>query len=137
MALNTLKSKVSYRISRSKDNVFTPKDFFDLSDRDQVGRILRQLVADGVLIKFGLGLYAKARRSSLTGKTIPVATLSELAVEALVNKLNIQVVPSKALKRYNSGKSTQVPTGRVIAVKGRVCRKMAYNGKTIKFEHVA
>lgn len=137
MALNTLRSKISYRISRSKDNVFTPKDFFDLSDRDQIGRILRQLIVEEVLIKFGVGLYAKSRRSSLTGKIIPVATLSELAVEALVNKLNIQVVPSKALERYNSGKSTQVPTGRVIAVKGRVSRKMAYNGKTIKFEYAA
>lgn len=137
MALNTLKSKMSYRINRSKENVFVPKDFFDLSDRDQVGRILRSLVADGALIRFGQGLYAKARRSSLTGKLIPVASLPELAEEALVNKLNIKVVPSKALERYNSGESTQVPTGRVIAVKGRVSRKMAYNGKSIKFEYVA
>lgn len=68
MALNTLKSKVKYRISRSKDAVFTPKDFFALSGCDQVGRVLRQLIAEGVLIKFGQGLFAKARRSSLTGK---------------------------------------------------------------------
>ena len=137
MALNTLKSKINYRISRSKDNVFTPNGFFDLSDRDQVGRILRQLVAEGKLIKFGQGLYAKTRCSSLTGKIIPIATLPELAQEALVNKLKIQIVPSKALKRYNSGKTTQVPTGRVIAVKGRISRKMEYNGKVIKFEHVS
>ena len=45
MALKTLKSKVKYRINRSKAAVFMPKDFFDLSERDQVGRALRELVA--------------------------------------------------------------------------------------------
>ena len=35
MALKTLKSKVKYRISRSRSVVFTPKDFADLSDYDR------------------------------------------------------------------------------------------------------
>ena len=137
MALNTLKSRISYRIKRSKDNVFVPKDFSDLSGSDQVGRILRLLISDGMLIKFGQGVYAKSRRSTLTGNLIPAASLPQLAEEALVNKLKIKVVSSKALERYNSGASTQVPTGRVIAVKGRVSRKMSYNGQSIKLEHVS
>ena len=137
MALNSLKGKVKYRISRSKVAVFTPKDFFDLSDRDQVGRVLRQLVKDESLIKFGQGLYAKAKRSSLTGKLIPIKSLPELATEALREKLKVKVVPAKDLERYNSGQTTQAPTGRVIAVKGRVSRKMAYDGKSIKYQYVS
>ena len=137
MALNTLKSKIKYRISRSRSVVFTPGDFFDLSDRDQVGRALRQLMGDEVLVKFGQGLYAKAKRSSLTGKLIPVKPLPQLAVEALGEKLNIRVVPTKELEQYNKGQTTQVPTGRVIAVKGRVSRKMAYDGKSITYQHVS
>lgn len=137
MALNSLKSKVKYRISRSKGAVFTPKDFFDLSDRDQVGRVLRQLVKDESLIKFGQGLYAKAKRSSLTGKLIPIKSLPELATEALREKLKVKVVPAKDLEHYNSCQTTQVPTGRVIAVKGRVSRKMAYDGKSIKYQYVS
>ncbi len=137
MALNSLKSKVKYRISRSKGAVFTPRDFFDLSDRDQVGRVLRQLVSDETLIKFGQGLYAKAKRSSLTGKLIPIKPLPELATEALSEKLKIKVVPAKDLERYNKGQTTQVPTGRVIAVKGRVSRKMEYDGKSIKYQYVS
>ena len=137
MALKTLKSKVKYRISRSKAAVFTPKDFFDLSERDQVGRVLRCLVAEGVLIKFGQGLYAKAKRSSLTGKLIPIRPLPSLAKEALINKLKIKVVASEAQQRYNAGLSTQVPTGRVIAVKGRVSRKMAFDGKSISYQYVS
>jgi Family of unknown function (DUF6088) len=137
MALKSLKSKVKYRISRSKGAVFTPKDFFSLSDRDQIGRVLRQLVTEDTLIKFGQGLYAKAKRSSLTGKVIPIKPLPELAKEALSEKLNVKVVTTKDVERYNTGRTTQVPTGRVIAVKGRISRKMAYDGKSIKYQYVS
>lgn len=137
MALNTLKSKIRYRLSRSKDTVFTPQDFLDLSDRDQVGRVLRQLIKDGLLIRFGYGLYAKASESPYSGKVVPEKGLPDLAREALTNKLGVTVATSTAMQRYNSGKSTQVPTGRVIGVKGRVTRKMGYNGQSVKLEHVA
>ncbi|MCP4234471.1 MAG: hypothetical protein GY770_12945 [Aestuariibacter sp.] len=136
MAIDTLKSKIKYRISRSKGAVFTPRDFRDLSDSRQVGRVLRQLVVDETLIRFGQGLYAKAKRSSLTGNLIPVKPLPELAVEALTEKLMVKVVPSTAAELYSKGQTTQVPTGRLIAVKGRVSRKMAYDGKSIKYQYV-
>lgn len=112
-----------------------PGDFLDLSDRDQIGMALRQLVVKGVLIRFGQGLYAKARRSTVTGKLIPVKPLPALAQEALTEKLNVQVVPSSELEKYNRGFSTQVPTGRVFAVRGRVSRKMAFDGKSIKYQY--
>ena len=137
MPLNTLKSKIKYRINRSKAAVFTPGDFLDLSDRDQVGRVLRQLVTQGSLIKFGQGLYAKARRSSLTGKLIPIKPLPDLAKEALSDKLKVKVVASSEMARYNKGDTSQVPTGRVIAVKGRVSRKMAFDGKSITYQYVS
>ena len=134
MALNTLESKVRYRLSRSKDLVFTPMDFQDLSGRDQTGRVLRNLVAEQSLIKIARGLYAKTKMSSVTGKTIPVKDLSVLAKEGLT-KIGACVVPSRAEQAYNSGKSTQVPTGRVIAIKGkRVSRKIGYNGNYIVLE---
>lgn len=137
MALKTLKSKVKYRISRSNGSVFTPKDFLDLSDRDQVGRVLRGLVADAYLVKFGQGLYAKAKRSRLTGKLVPAKPLPELAREALTDKLKVKVLTADEILRYNRGDTTQVPTGRVIAVKGRVSRKMAFDGKSIKYQYVS
>lgn len=136
MALNTLKSKIRYRLSRSKDTVFTPKEFLDLSGRDQVGRVLRQLIKEGQLIRFGYGLYAKADKSPYSGKIVPRKALPALAEEAL-RKLGVTVAPSTATKLYNSGKTTQIPTGRVIGVKGRVTRKMGYNGQSVKLEHVS
>lgn len=136
VALRTLESKTKYRLSRSKNSVFTPQDFFDLSDRDQVGRVLRKLVAQQSLIKIGYGLYAKAKKSSLTGRTIPEKGLPDLAKDALA-KLGVRVMPSSFDQEYNWGTTTQVPTGRVIGVKGRVSRKIGYQGKFITLEHVA
>ena len=137
MSAKSLKSKVKYRIGRARGSVFTPKDFLDLSDRDQVGRVLRQMVLAGELIKFGQGLYAKSKLSKLTRKVIPVKPLPELAKEALTEKLKVKVVAASETEAYNSGKSTQIPTGRVIAVKGRVSRKMAFDGKSIKYQYVS
>ncbi|MDE0308571.1 MAG: DUF6088 family protein [Acidiferrobacterales bacterium] len=124
-------------MSRSKDSVFTPMDFLDLSDRDQTGRVLRNLVAEQSLVKIGRGLYAKTKKSSVTGNKIPAKPLPELAKEGLT-KIGARVVPSRADLAYNSGKSTQVPTGRVLAIKGkRVSRKIGYNENYIVLERGA
>lgn len=131
MALNTLRSRIQYRVNRSKNNVFVPKDFLDLSDRDQVGRALKQLISKKLLIKIGQGLYAKAKTSSLTNNSIPILPIQELAREAITNKLNARVVPSKAERSYNLGESTQVPSGRVIAVTGRINRKIFFDKTSI------
>ena len=136
MPLKTLKSRVQYRISRSSDNVFVVKDFLDLSDRDQIGRALRTLIKQNFLVKIGQGLYVKARLSSLTGKYIPVVPLPELAREVITNKCNAKIVLTKAEQSYASDLSTQVPSGRVIAIKGRVQRKIAFDGNRIRFEKI-
>ncbi|WP_019606217.1 hypothetical protein [Teredinibacter turnerae] len=81
-------------------------------------------------------MYAIAKRSKLTGKIIPVKPLPELAKEALTDKLKVTVVPTVEAEAYNVGESTQVPTGRVIAVKGRVSCKMAFDGKSTKYRYV-
>lgn len=132
----TLEGKISYRVKRSGDAVFVRDDFSDLGGYDQVGRILRQLVKDGLLLSLGYGIYARARKSSVTGNVIPEKSLPELSEDAL-KKLGVKVVPTRAERAYNEGLSTQVPTGRVIGVKGRVSRKISYNGTSIAFERYA
>lgn len=136
MILRTLESKIKYRIKRNKNTVFVPGDFFDLSDRDQVGRVLRALIKEGALIKIGYGLYARTKVSSLTGKSIPEKSLPDLAKEAL-QRLGVSISDSSFDKDYDSGNSTQVPTGRVIAVKGRISRKIGYGGNYITLEKAA
>jgi len=136
MILKTLNSRIKYRIRRSKRSVFVPGDFFDLSDRDQVGRVLRQLVSAKELVKIGLGLYAKTRVSSINGKIIPEKPLTDLASEAL-KKVGVSVVSTNFENDYNSGRSTQVPTGRVIGVKKRTSRKIGWDGKYLSLKYVS
>ncbi|MDN5753060.1 MAG: hypothetical protein L0H15_07240, partial [Nitrosospira sp.] len=128
--------KVSARIARKNNAVFVRKDFEDLGGYDQIGRILRQLATAGKLVRIGYGLYAKAKRSTLTGTVVPILPLPTLAKEAL-GRLGVEIGTSQLEKNYNASITTQVPTGRKIAIKGRVSRKIGYNGAYASYERVA
>ena len=130
----SLKSKIFARIIRKKESILLRKDFLDLGGYDQVGRALKHLADCGKLIRIGYGLYSKAKVSSLTGENIPVASLPILAKEAL-ERLGVSVTPTDAEIAYNEGRSTQIPTGRLIGVKNRVNRKISFNNITIKYEY--
>lgn len=134
--LKSLEDRMAYRVERKRGSVFLREDFGDLADYDQVGRSLRRLVAKGKLVKIGYGLYARATRSPLSGNTVPEKSLPSLAAEAL-RRLKVEVQSSREARAYNEGGSTQVPTGRVLAVKGRISRKIGYDGKYVSFEPAA
>jgi hypothetical protein len=129
----TLEYKILARIARKNLDVFMREDFADLGGYDQVGRILRAFAREGKLFKIGYGLYAKAKKSVLTGKIIPIKNLPELARQA-IGRLGLKTVPSYLEREYNAGRTTQVPTGRLIAVKGRISRKIGYDGVYINYE---
>ena len=120
-------------VANKRRGVFMRSDFAGLGEYDQVGRALRLLVRQGKLIKIGQGLYAKAAQSPFDGSPAPVKGLKALAVEAL-NRLGVKSGPSRLEKAYNAGRTNQVPSGRVIAVKKRVRRKIGYNGAYVSFE---
>lgn len=133
---DTLEGKITYRVKRSKTPVFVRDDFKDIGGYDQVGRVLRGLVKKELLVSLGYGTYARSKKSSVSGAVVPEKPLPELAKE-LLKKLGVKVVPSSAERAYNSGETTQVPTGRVIGVKGRVVRRIGYKGRYVSFEKVA
>ncbi len=55
--MSTIKQKVIVRITRTrKKSVFIRSDFNDIGGYDQVGRVLRVLTKDGLLIKMGYGV---------------------------------------------------------------------------------
>lgn len=136
MKTRTLEEKMRTRIKKSTKVAFILSDFFDLSDRDQVGRVLRKLTQEAVVFKLGQGVYGKSKMSELFGRPVLAKSFPEVAKEAL-NKLNIKTFPSRAEVAYNAQESTQVPTGLVIGVNKRVSRTLSYNGKSIKYEHVS
>lgn len=135
MRLKTIDQKIQYRIAKSKENVFIPKDFADISGRDQVSRALRNSIKKGKLVKIGYGLFAKTKYSTLFNQTMLIKDLPSLAKEGL-QKLGINTFPTEYERLYNEGKSTQVPSGSVIGVRQRVSRVIEYDGWKIAYERV-
>lgn len=129
-AASTISEAIVRRIGRSRRNVFLRSDFAELGSYDAVGRALRQVTRSGKLVQIGYGLYAKAAISPFSGKSAPVVGIRKLAVEAL-ERLGKSIDPSAAEKAYNSGRSTQVPTGRTLVVKERVSRRIGYDGNYV------
>jgi hypothetical protein len=104
----TLESQLLKRIDRMRRDVFLRVDFKDMGGYDQVGRVLRQLVRRGRLIKVGFGIYSRAVKSPFDDSLIPPKGLATLR-EAL-NRVGIKTLPSRAVQDYNAGRTTQVPT---------------------------
>lgn len=132
---NILEKRIQYRIKKSKDAVFMLTDFLDLSDRDQIMRALRKLIIAELIIKVGQGVYVKAEKSIITGDCIPIVSLSEIG-QLVAKKLKVKTIPSKYELWYNEGITTQVPTGYVIPILGRINRKIGFNGVYLKYETV-
>ena len=130
--IQPLKTRLLKRIARKRGDVFLRADFDDLGGYDQVGRVLRQLVRQGALMKIGFGLYARAVQSPFSDSPVPPQGLTTLT-EAL-KRLEIKTAPSRLEQDYIAGRTTQVPTGRVVAVARRVRRKLGYNGFFLSFE---
>ncbi len=104
----SLKSRIKTKISQSSRLVFMRADFDRLGGYDQVGRALRELVTEGVLLKIGYGLYAKARLNRLTGSPMLAAEggFEQIAQEAL-DRLGVKWTLSDACSQ---GLSSRVYT---------------------------
>ncbi len=129
----TLTQLVEKRLARKKGDVFLRADFEDLGGYDQVGVVLRGFVKSGKLLKLGQGIYTRAKPSILDGKPAPVKAITPLMAEAL-GRIGVKTRPTRLEKLALEGKTTQVPSGRVIGVNRRVRRKLGYNGVTVGFE---
>ncbi|MFO1061722.1 MAG: DUF6088 family protein [Dongiaceae bacterium] len=129
----TLEDRLWKRIARKRGDVFLRGDFRDLGGYDQVGRALNRLVRAGRLTRLGYGLYARTRPSLLDGRPAPAKGLREMAAEAL-GRIGVKTTPTRLERAYDAGRTTQVPSGRVIGVRRRVRRKLSYDGVPLSFE---
>jgi hypothetical protein len=93
-------------IKQQVGNVILRAEVAGMGRASQVTEALKSLQEMGVLVRIGTGVYAKARRSSVTGAVIPAGSLETLAVEAL-KKLGVSGLPGSAATAYNSGRTTQ------------------------------
>lgn len=133
----TIEERLNRSINQCEDDVFVRGEFSQFGSRSQVSRALKKIVAEGKLVKLGVGIYAKAKRSVLDGSPIPVRTVDVLASQAL-EKLGVAVGPSRLTQAYNSGASTQIPAGTVLNTGDRkITRRIGFGGRFVKYERTA
>ncbi|HDL8116186.1 TPA: S-adenosylhomocysteine hydrolase [Yersinia enterocolitica] len=106
----TIKERIQTRLKRSKRYVFTRDDFKDIADYDQIGRVLCNLVKEGLLLRVGYGLYTKARKNSITGKIMPASPGgSDAVILESLDRLNVDYTLDASTTKYIKGETTQVP----------------------------
>ena len=123
----TIQNRIQTRVKRSKRSVFLRSDFKDIAGYDQIGRGLKNLVREGLLMKIGYGLYVRARVNRITGKLMPdnAAGADGVVIEAM-EKLGIDYQFDDLSKLNFSGDSTQIPAKVIITPKSaRFTRKIA------------
>jgi hypothetical protein len=121
-------------VANSSSEVFL-RSFFDrFGSPSRVTRAIQELIEDGRIVRLGYGVYAKAKKSSLTGNPIPREPLESLAEEAL-RALNVKYELGKARAEYASGKSTQIPMAVTFRPIGsRIQRKIGVGNREVIFE---
>lgn len=130
-----LQERMLRAIKQRAGSVILRRELAGLGSASQVTEALKALQARGVIVRIGTGLYAKTRRSSVTGKIIPAGNLENLGLEAL-RKLGVSVAPGKAAAAYNAGTTTQIP-GAFVVNTGcrRISRKISVGGRALKYEN--
>lgn len=122
-------------IARRRGEVVLRRDLNCFGSPSQLSRSLRQLVADGKLVRIGLGIYAKAAPSPLSGQPAPRQGLAVLAVQTL-DRLGIEWQPGEDQRLYNAGLTSQVPwrtsfdTGR-----RRISRRLQVGLRVVDYEN--
>lgn len=130
-----LEERMLRSIRQRNSNVVFRSEFSRMGSSSQVTEVLKSLQAKGILVRIGTGVYAKTRKSSITGAIIPAGSLETLATEAL-KKMGVQVRAGSAAAEYNSGRTTQLP-GAFVANTGdrRITRKIAVGGRAVVYEN--
>lgn len=130
-----IEERMRRAISKRKDDVFVRSELAGLGSEAQVSRALRRLIDRGIIVKLGVGVYAKAKKSVLSGSAIPVRPVGVLAPIAL-RKLGVRIYPSQMTQEYNSGSTTQLPAGNVLNTgTRRIVRKLAFGNQEIVYEN--
>jgi hypothetical protein len=123
----TIQDKIQTRVKRAKRSVFLRSDFKDIADYDQVGRGIRNLVREGLLMKIGYGLYVRARKNRISGKLMPdnAAGADGVLIEAM-ERLGVGYKFDELSRMNFSGQSTQIPANvKIIPIDPRFTRKIS------------
>lgn len=131
----SMRDKLISSLRKRRADVFLRADFASLGSESQLSRALRELVENGAIVKLGVGVYAKAKPSVLSGKPIPVRPVEVLAPQVL-KRLGVKTYPSRSVAAYNAGRTTQLPAKVVINTGNRrIARKLGFGQQFIQYEN--
>ncbi|WP_455287157.1 DUF6088 family protein [Cupriavidus necator] len=130
-----LEDRITRSIAQRKGAVVLRSDFANMGSTAQVGRVLSRLIEKGKLIRVSKGAFAKTRINKFTGQPMPDGTLEDIGAE-LFRKLGIELMPSRLVAEYNSGRSTQVPVTAVANTgRRRITRKVTVGTRSVIYEN--
>ena len=101
----------------------------------QISRALKQLVAEGKLVRIGTGVYAKAAPGPISGIPMARQPLGALAAETF-DRLGISWQLGAAQRRYNERLTTQVPWRTTFDTgKRRISRRLQIGKRVVEYEN--
>jgi hypothetical protein len=129
----TILNWIQMRINRAKGYVFSRTDFTDIGGYSQVGKALKTLVEQGLLLRIGYGLYTKSRINRFTGELMPSSPggLDGVFMEVF-EKLGVPYEMDTLSQMYLDGKSPHIPASiQFTTDKKRFTRKIIVSNKAI------
>lgn len=136
---NAYRDALKHKISMLKSNIFSREDLTnDYSNREQLklNRALNAFMDEGLILKIAHGLFAKAEPMHFSDGSVKVVlteSFESVAMQAL-NKLGVKWELGKAIRDYNDGKSTQVPSVFTVQLKSRFRGSIHAEGREVIFE---
>ena len=136
---NHYRASLINKIHGMRTKVFSRSDLTqDHSNREQLrlNRALNAFMNQGVIIKIAHGLFAKAESMNFPNgevKAVLTASFEEVAIEAL-DKLGVKWSLGRAIRDYNAGKTTQVPSVFTVQLKSRYRGSIQAEGRAVIFE---
>ncbi|MBB4225560.1 DUF6088 family protein [Variovorax guangxiensis] len=130
-----LEERLLRSVRQRNSDVILRAELANMASASQLSEALKSLQNKGVLMRIGTGIYARTRRSSVTGATIPAGSLETLATQAF-KKMGVEITAGKAAEEYNSRRTTQLP-GAFVANTGhrRITRKIEVGGRSVVYEN--
>ena len=130
-----MKQRLLRSIAARSGEVVLRRDVARFGSPAQVSRALNQLVAEGKLVKIGLGVYAKTAPGPISGIPMARQTLGALAIETF-ERLGISWQLGAAQRRYNERVTTQVPWRTTFDTgKRRISRRLQIGKQAVTYEN--
>ena len=131
----SVKQRLLRSIAARSGEVVLRRDLAHFGSPAQVSRALNQLVAEGKLVRIGLGVYAKAAPGPISGIPMARQPLGALAAETF-NRLGIRWQLGAAQRRYNERLTTQVPWRNTFDTgKRRISRRLQIGKQVVNYEN--